>query len=851
MKIEDKYNFKKNKKTYEFWLKNNFFSNSNKTKKTKTMILPPPNVTGKLHLGHAWDGIIPDFMHKYWINNNYNVTWYPGMDHAGIATQAKVEKRIFESNKKTKYDLGKEKFINQIWEWKDEYSDEIRKQWRELGLSLDYSKEKFTLDNDVNDYVNQVFKKLFQKKLIYKDYRLINWDTTLNTAISNIEIEHETKKGKLYYFKYYLENNKDDYLTIATTRPETMWGDSAVFVNPEDDRYQNYINKYVINPSNNKKLKVLSDTYVDINFGTGVMKCTPAHDFNDYELSKKYNLEIINVLNGDGTTNNEAGEFKNLDRLIARDKLVKYLSENNLVEKIEDHKIEITVSQRSGTITEPLLSNQWFLDLSKVSKKLVKLANSGKINFYPNRFKDEFIRWMEKADQWCISRQLWWGHQIPAWYRKGDIEKKHPKVQVSCPGNDWVRDEDVLDTWFSSALWPIITTLNHTKKSIQKPTTSLLVTGYDLIFFWISKMIIMNNELVKKIPFEDVLIHGLIRDENGKKMSKSLGNGIDPLEVIRDYGNDALRWFLLSGSAPGNDIKFSIKKIEDSSLFLNKWFNVYKFIKSLDINNINNKIDNFTIDKADKIIDKTMIEKIFLLEKKFKEWLLTDSSNKYNISLLSKEIYNLIWNEFANKYLEISKLSSNYNVFIFIFKKLNQMLSPFIPFLTEEIYQDLFAKNSNDSVILYDKSLDLTNIVQNKKNHNEISFFDILEFWENSLIRISNFSKIELKDISISISLSDKKIEGIINTYISKKYKLSKYKKDDKLIISRMILNKSISFYTSKKFNKEQVITKLDNFIDNEIKRSNKIINNDNIKRNKIDLYKSEKLKLKLLKEVK
>ncbi len=686
MKKEDKYYnpINSESKIQLFWKQNNYFKITKENQKTFSTILPPPNVTGNLHLGHAWDSYYPDMLIRYKQLNGYKSIWYPGMDHAGIATQAKVEQKIFSEENKTRFDYGRKNFIQKILDWKEFYSKNIENQWDKLGIALDYQKLKFTLDSDVNKIVLNTFVDLYNKNLIYKDKKLINWDPKLKTAISNIEINYEERSSKLYYVKYKILD-KDDYLIIATTRPETMFGDTAIFVNPNDNRYSDLIGKFVINPINNKKLQIFSDEYVDIDFGTGILKITPAHDFNDYILHKKYNLDLISTMNQDATLNELCGEYSGLDRFEARKKIISYFDKNNILDRVEEYKNSIGISERSGSVVEPMLSEQWFLNSSILAKnsKLAQSKKETKIDFYPKRFELIYKNWLENMEDWCISRQLWWGHQIPAWYKNGEI-----KVQIESPGEDWDQDEDVLDTWFSSALWPIVFSDEEVISNSENNLYLLdfLFTGYDIILFWVSRMIYQSLNLDGRAPFKKAIIHGLIRDEKGKKMSKSLGNGIDPMDVINKYGSDALRSFLLGNSTPGKDIKYNENKIKSAWDLNNKLFNSTKLFKILLSNKKTKRIElkNMQFSK----IDIYILNRISAFKK-----ILDKNIESYNLSIIFSEMKKLIYDDFANNYLEFVKQDKNnldqINNAINIFIELLILLHPLIPFVTEEIYQDL------------------------------------------------------------------------------------------------------------------------------------------------------------------
>ena len=667
-----------------FWKQNDYFKFNTKGNKTFSIIIPPPNVTGKLHLGHAWNSYYPDMLIRYKQLSGYESIWYPGMDHAGIATQAKVEQKVFNEEGKNRFNYGREEFISKIWNWKEYYANNIEVQWDKLGISADYSKTKFTLDNDVNELVLKTFVKLHEKGLIYKGERLINWDPVLKTAISNIEINHEEKNGHLWHFKYQIEGT-EDFLVIATTRPETMFGDSAVFVNPKDNRYTNIVGKFVINPSNGKRLQVFADEYVDITFGTGALKVTPAHDFNDYELGKKHNLEFINIMNEDATLNELCGLYSGLDRLEARKQLVKDLDEKGLLDKVEEHKNNVGISDRSGSIIEPRMSSQWFLKSSHLAEMSAKAqANEAtKVDFYPNRFESIYMNWLESMEDWCISRQLWWGHRIPAWYKDDKV-----KVQIDSPGEGWTQDEDVLDTWFSSALWPLaFANEDVIARSDNKGYLSdTLFTGYDIILFWVSRMIYQSLELDGRAPFKKAVIHGLIRDEKGRKMSKSLGNGVDPIDIINKWGSDALRSFLLGNSTPGQDIKYNESKIQSAWDLNNKLFNSANL---LDILTQDIELSRIELAGKYKQAHPRTGNEILGKIQEFKD-NLDKNIEEYNLSFIFTEMNKLVFDDFANNYLEFVKICKEdkelVNIAINIFVELLIVLHPLIPFITEELY---------------------------------------------------------------------------------------------------------------------------------------------------------------------
>lgn len=673
--------FKSEEKIQLFWKKNNYFKESNIGNKTFSMLMPPPNITGKLHLGHAWDAYYPDMLIRYKQMNNYEAIWNPGMDHAGIATQIKVEEELLKTEGKNKFDLGRIKFISKIWEWKNLYSDNIERQWDKLGIALDYKKNKFTLDKDVNDLIINTFVSLYKKNLIYKGERLINWDPVLKTAISNIEINHIEKNSFIYDIKYKYEDS-NDFVIISTTRPETIFGDTAVFVNPNDDRHKHMIGKFLINPLTGNRIKIYTDKYVQINFGTGILKVTPGHDFNDYKLYKKYNLELINIMNKDASLNDLCGIWKGMDRFKARKSILKYLEEKELLVEKREHIMQIGISERSGTIIEPLISEQWFLKSSILAKKAIKAQSIAetKIDFIPKRFEQEYIGWLDNMEDWCLSRQLWWGHRIPAWYKDGKLI-----VQKDLPGIGWKQDEDVLDTWFSSSLWPIVFEDEEIilKSDNKGYLSDSLFTGYDIILFWVSRMIFQSLEIKRKAPFQKVIIHGLIRDSKGKKMSKSLGNGIDPILLIEKWGSDSLRLFLLGNSTPGKDIKFNETKIQSSWDLNNKLFNSANLLRILS-NDM--KINRIEIDSLKlTIIDNYILKKI----SEFKD-MLDLNIERYNLSIIFSGLQKLIFIDFANNYLEFIKQNNNQLQIenaINIFIELLIIIHPLIPFITEDIYK--------------------------------------------------------------------------------------------------------------------------------------------------------------------
>ncbi len=671
---------------YQTWKDKGYFLAGDETKTKFSMVIPPPNVTGMLHLGHAWNTTVQDIIARYKRAKGYDVLWLPGMDHAGIATQAKVEGRLREQGI-SRYDLGREKFLEKAWEWKKEYAKTIHSQWAVMGLSLDYSRERFTLDDGLNKAVRHVFVTLYNKGLIYRGERIINWDPVFKTALSNIEVIHQDDKGKFYYFNYPLVDGSKNLL-IATTRPETMFGDVCLVVNPKDERYLDIIGKEVINPANGEKIPVISDEYVDLNFGTGVMKCTPAHDPNDFLIGERHHLAHPIIMNDDATMNeNCPAEYVGLDRYVCREKLVEKLKQDGYLVKIEDIVHQVGHSERSHAVVEPMLKKQWFVKMGPLAKRaLENQKTEDKVEFIPERFNKIFENWMSDCDDWCISRQLWWGHRIPAYYSKADgsiLVSEEPPADME----NYVQDEDVLDTWFSSGLWPFSTLgwPNETADLKRYYPLDIMVTAYDIIFFWVSRMIFQGLEFTNKAPFKKCLIHGLIRDEQGRKMSKSLGNGIDPFDVIKKYGVDALRYFLTTSTSPGLDTRYSDEKVKSSEAYLNKIWNASRFVLS----NLEGE------EKLDEEIDLSklsLIDKYILtrLEKTITN--VTINMEKYDFANASTHLYNFVYDDFTSWYLELSKVTMNHEtkkVLLKVLKSIILMIYPYTPFIAEEIYLNL------------------------------------------------------------------------------------------------------------------------------------------------------------------
>lgn len=683
---------------YEKWLKQGVFKpNGDKKAKPYSVVIPPPNVTGKLHLGHAWDTTLQDMLIRQKRMQGFDTLWLPGMDHAGIATQAKVEARLAEQDI-SRYDLGREKFIETVWEWKDEYADIIHKQWKKLGLSLDYDRERFTLDEGLSKAVRKVFVNLYNKGLIYRGEYIINWDPKARTALSDIEVIHKDIKGAFYHVKYPFSDGTTfagkDYIEIATTRPETMMGDVAVAVHPDDERYKEIVGKTLTLPLQGRQIKIIADEYVDPEFGTGMVKITPAHDPNDFAVGNRHNLERINTMNDDASMNANAGKYEGMDRFEARKAIVADLDAAGYLLRVEPITHSVGHSERTGVQVEARLSTQWFVKMKPLAKVALENQDSEqRVNFVPSRFENTFTQWMENVHDWVISRQLWWGHQIPAWYHKNTGEiyvgEEAPKDL-----ENWVQDEDVLDTWFSSALWPFSTMgwpdENAADYKRYFPTDTL-VTGYDIIFFWVSRMIFQSLEFTKKRPFKHVLIHGLIRDENGVKMSKSLGNGIDPMDVIDKYGSDALRWFLSNGSAPGQDVRFSYTKMDAAWNFINKIWNASRFV----IMNLDDETTaQLPAKKQWKLSDKWIISRL-------NETIgdVTRLFDSFEFGEAGRALYNFIWNDFCDWYIEMSKEDLNgtdeqskkdtQNILCYVLDQTLRLLHPIMPFVTEKIWLEM------------------------------------------------------------------------------------------------------------------------------------------------------------------
>ena len=680
-------------KLYSFWNDSGFFhAEVNPDKKPYTIVIPPPNVTGQLHMGHAFDETLQDILIRTKRMQGYEALWMPGTDHAGIATQIKVEENLRKEEGLTRYDLGREKFLERVWDWKHKYGNRIISQLKKLGSSCDWERERFTMDEGCSKAVREVFVNLYNKGLIYKGHRIINWCPHCATALSDAEVEYETQPGKLWHIRYPLSDGSGD-LVVATTRPETFMGDTGVAVNPNDERYKHLIGKTCILPIMNREIPIFGDEYVDMEFGTGCVKVTPCHDPNDFEMGQRHNLEQILVFNEDATVNENGGKYEGMDRYECRKAVIKDLEEGGYLVKIEDYEHNVGTCYRCGTTVEPMTSAQWFVKMAPLAKPAMDVVKEGKTKFVPDRFSKTYLRWMENVHDWCISRQLWWGHRIPAFYcddcGEMTVSKEDIHVCPKCGSKNVHQEEDVLDTWFSSALWPF-STLGWPEKTPELDyfyPTSTLVTGYDIIFFWVARMIFSGVEHMGETPFETVYIHGLVRDAQGRKMSKSLGNGIDPLEIIDQYGADALRFTLATGNSPGNDMRFSTERVEASRNFCNKIWNASRFIQ------MNLTIDK---DKAAALPETLTIEDKWIVSK-YNTLIaeVTRNIDQYELGLAAAKLNDFIWDNFCDWYIEIAKTrlqngdENVQKVLCYVLSGAMQLLHPFMPFITETIWQAL------------------------------------------------------------------------------------------------------------------------------------------------------------------
>ena len=684
---------------YSEWVEKGYFKSSpNPNKKPFTIMLPPPNITGQLHMGHALDHTLQDILIRWKRMDGYEALWQPGTDHASIATEVKVVERIREQEGKTKYELGREEFLNRAMDWRNEFGRKIVDQMKQLGDSCDWDRERFTMDEGCNEAVTEFFVKLYEKGQIYRGNRIINWCPDCKTTLSDAEVEHEEHEGKFYHIKYPIAGS-DEFLEIATTRPETMLGDTGIAVNPEDERYKHLVGKHAILPLLGRELIIVADDYVDLEFGTGAVKMTPAHDPNDYEVGQRHNLEQINVMNEDGTMNKLAGKYEGMDRYECRKQLIADLDEAGYLIAIKDHNHNVGSCYRCHTVIEPRLSDQWFVKMDELAKPAIDILKKQELKFVPDKFDKTYLQWLENIRDWCISRQLWWGHQIPAYYCQdcGEVvvAKSMPDA-CKCGCTNLKQDEDVLDTWFSSALWPFSTLgwPNNTEELNYYYPTSVLVTGYDIIFFWVVRMAFAGMFCMNEKPFEHVLIHGLVRDSQGRKMSKSLGNGIDPLEVIDQYGADALRFMLATGNSPGNDMRFYMERVEAARNFANKLWNASRFVFMNIDTEIMEGVTRESVETNLTLADKWIISRANNVVKE-----VSDNMDKFDLGIAAQKIYDFAWSEYCDWYIEIvkprlysedkeAKQAALYTL-TYVLEKILKLLHPYMPFITEEIYTHL------------------------------------------------------------------------------------------------------------------------------------------------------------------
>ena len=696
---------------YDQWLERGVFKPSEDPEaEPYSIVIPPPNVTGKLHLGHAWDVTLQDMIIRQKRMQGFDTLWLPGMDHAGIATQAKVEEKL-RGQGLSRYDLGREKFLEQTWAWKEEYAGHIRQQWAKMGISVDYSRERFTLDEGLSEAVKKVFVTLYEKDLLYRGEYIINWDPAAKTSLSDIEVIHKDVEGAFYHMKYPLADGSG-YLEVATTRPETLLGDTAVAVHPDDERYQALIGKKVILPLVNREIPVIADEYVEQDFGTGVVKITPAHDPNDFEVGNRHDLPRINVMNDDATMNELAGKYQGMDRFAARKAVVADLDAAGLLIKIEQHLHSVGHSERTGVVVEPRLSTQWFVRMGPLAEQAIaaqKAQGDNTVNFYPPRFNDAYIRWMENIHDWVVSRQLWWGHQIPAWYHNESGEV-YVGMEAPADSQNWTQDPDVLDTWFSSALWPFSTMGWPDEESADFKRyfpNNTLVTGYDILTFWVSRMMFQSLEFTGRRPFQNVLIHGLIRDAEGRKMSKSLGNGVDPMDVIEQYGVDSLRWFLANGSAPGQDVRFSTDKMDAAWNFINKIWNASRYVLM--------NVGDLTLDNLSIGQDLTLADRWILARLQTTIADVTRLFERFEFGEAGRILYSFIWDDYCDWYIEMTKEqlqdkeaanTTTKSILVFVLDQFLRLLHPIMPFVTEEIWQQIGGQDKSIVVADYPRVME-------------------------------------------------------------------------------------------------------------------------------------------------
>ena len=807
---------------YQFWLDHHYFECGDMSKKPYCIVIPPPNVTGKLHLGHAMDNTLQDLLARYNRLKGKDVLWVPGMDHAGIATQAKVDERLKQQGV-SRYDLGREKFLEKAWEWKKEYSDFIRSQWAVIGNSTDYRKERFTLDEGLSRAVAQVFVTYYKEGLIYQGARVINWDPQARTALSNIEVIHKDVEAYMYYLKYTIEGS-DETFEVATTRPETMFGDVCIVVNPKDEKVNYLIGKNAINPANGKVLPIIGDEYIEIGFGTGIMQCTPAHDPNDYQIAIRHHLDMPICMNDNGTMNGLCGEFNGLDRFECREKLLEKFKKDGSFVKAEKIVHSVGHSERTGVMIEPYLSKQWFVKMKPLADEVLKAQENPdtKINFYPKRFEKTFNQWLENIEDWCISRQLWWGHRIPVWYHKetGEI---YCEVDPPKDIENWNQDEDVLDTWFSSALWPfsVLGWPDKTDDLDRYFPTSCMVTGYDIIFFWVARMAFSARHFTKNVPFKDCLIHGLIRDEKGRKMSKSLGNGIDPIDLVNQYGADSLRLFLSTNSTPGLDMNYSTEKMEAGWNFINKLWNASRYVLmncdetySYQTPKFESDIDAWIISRLNKCIESS-----------------TANLDKYEFGIAGNEIMSFVWDDFCSMYIEFTKSALNsddinkkhetLNTLIYVLQAILKLMHPFIPFVTEEIYQEI---NGKDSSIMSELWPEIIKVDEAKANDID----KIIEIINTTrVIRTENNIKPSLE---LHVIIDGFKLNDSLNSILYKMTKLLVIDSTEEETIIRPTNFGKVSYIMNEIVDKKAELEKIEKELkrlEGEIARSNGMLSNE------------------------
>ena len=798
------------KDKYETWKKKGYFTAGDMHKKPYAIVIPPPNVTGKLHIGHAWDTALQDILIRYKKLKGFDTLWVPGMDHAGIATQAKVDKRLRDEGIDPR-SMDREEWLKAAWAWKDEYAENIHKQWAKLGLALDYSKERFTLDEGLSKAVRKVFVDLYNKGLIYRGERIINWDPVQLTALSNEEVIYKDEEGAFYHLKYYIDGT-DEYLDVATTRPETLFGDTAVAVNPNDKRYKHLVGQNVILPIVGKKIPIIADEHADMEKGTGCVKITPAHDPNDFEVGQRHGLEKIVIMNPNATMNEKTGKYQGLNRFECREKLVEDLKEQGLLLGIEKITHSVGHSERSDAIVEPYLSKQWFVKMDVLAKNALKnqYNQNTKVNFFPERFEKTLNHWLEISHDWCISRQLWWGHRIPAWYKDDEVY-----VGTEAPKEEgWTRDPDTLDTWFSSALWPFSTMgwPDDTELYKRYYPNDVIIAGFDIIFFWVSRMIFQGLEFTGQRPFKDCLIHGLVRDNLGRKMSKSLGNGVDPMDEIEKYGADSLRFFLTTSSAPGMDVKYDPEKVKSTWNFINKLWNASRFVLMNIENDYEETLENLTLP------DKWILTK---LNETIKD--VTNSMEKYEFNIVGSTLYNFIWNDFCDWYIELSKINMNNTsktILVKVLKAILKMLHPFMPYVTEEIYTKL--PNTEESIMLSTyPEYNEEEIFENSKDMEEII----------ELVKKVRKAKLEnnIKENYIEYTNDILKSNKTILNKLLKNTEIKNYKSLDTLVFN--FIGDNVTLYYDNSLNKTAEIESL--YKDKErleasITRRKKLLSNEN-----------------------